>query len=311
MNEHVTTPKSLRPRYERAERYPDKWLTPRDARILRWVHQMRFLSREQIQKLEFGPNGERYCRDRLRWLFDAGYLDRRRLDLRTGFGANMPVYCLEQRGAECIALDQKMDPCELGWKPRDNRVDLHFMEHTLAVNDFWIDVVLATRNGEGELELWLDERTLKSKTMRDFVYDSKLGKRIAIIPDGYFCIRLPDERRACFALELDRGTLERKRWKTRVRAYRKYMRSGQYRKRYGTSSLRVLTVVQAARRAISEEDRVRLIRQRVEAIRKWAMDERGGGFFWFAAQPDITPDTLLSAQIWRIAGSDGDHVLID
>ena len=310
MNEHLPSHRALRPRYQRVENYHGNRFTPREARILHWVHKMRFLSREQIQRLEFDSKSERYCRDRLRWLYDTGHLDRRRLDLGTGFGANVPVYCLDQMGAARVALDQKMDPSELDWRPRDNDTNPYFMKHTLAINDFWIDVVLATRNSEFELEHWIDGRTLKSKEMRDYVDDPKARSKIAIIPDGYFCILLPDKRRACFALELDRGTVERKSWRRKIRGYIEYEKSGKYNERYGSSSLRVLTVVQAARRAKDEGHQARLIRNRVEAIKKWTEDQEGQQLFWFAARMDIDPRSVLLGRIWQVAGRNGYHVLI-
>ena len=303
--------KKLRPRYQRVDKHPDKRLTPRDGRVLNWVYEMRFLSREQIQRLEFDSSSGRYCRDRLRRLFDAGYLDRRRLDLGTGFGANMPVYGLDKKGAEWIALDQKMDSSEVDWKPRDNEVNPYFMEHALAINDFWIDVVLATRESEYELERWIPERTLKSEEMKDYVDDPKADGRIAVVPDGYFCIGLADGRRACFALELDRGTVKKKSWRRKIRGYLEYARSGRYRERYGTTSLRIVTVVQAARRAQGDEDEERLIRTRVEKIKGWTEEEGGDKLFWFAAEPDVAPETILAGQIWQVGGADGHYGLIE
>ena len=234
MDQEMSAQRKLRPRYQRAEEYPQKRFTLRDGRVLNWIYEMRFLSREQIQRLEFSPQSDRYCRDRLRWLFDAGYLDRRRLDLNTGFGANRPIYCLGARGAEWIALDQKMDPSELDWKPRDNEVEQFFLEHTLGVNGFWIDIVLATRNSEYALERWVDERTLKSQEMKDYVDDPSGRGKIPIVPDGYFCIRIPDGHKACFMLELDRGTVAIKRWRRKIRGYIEYStrERERYKKRY-------------------------------------------------------------------------------
>lgn len=309
--DQMTEKKELRRRYERAEEYPSRRFTPRDGRIINWVYRMRFLSRKQIQRLEFKPNQARYCRARLRWLYDEGYLDRRRMDLRTGFGANMPIYCLDEKGADWIALNQKMGRSEVDWKPRDNRVKIYFMEHTLAINDFWIDIVLATRESEHELVRWIDERTLKSDEMKDYVEDPSGSGRISIIPDGYFCLGLPDGRRACFALELDRGTVTRDRWKTKIRGYVEYTKSGRYEKRYGTPSLRVLTAVAAARRAGTREEEERKIRRRVEKIKKWTEDEGGKRIFWFAGEADLGPETVLTDPVWQMAGQEGQYRLLE
>lgn len=305
--------KKPRPRYERAEEYPSHRFTPRDGRVIRWVWRMRFLTREQIQRLEYDPGegATRYCRTRLRWLFDEGYLDRRPLSLGTGYGTNVPLYCLDEEGAGWVAVDQMMERSEVGWRPRDNEVKPYFMEHTLAVNDFWIDVVLATRESECELVRWIDERTLGSDEMKDYVEDPEGRGRVAIVPDGYFRIRLPDGQGACFALELDRSTVSGRRWREKVRAYVEYQQSGRYEKRYGTHSLRVLTVVEAARRPRDEAHEEKKIRRRVKKMKSWTEKAGGRKVFWFAAEPDIEPETLLEEPIWQVASEDGHQALLD
>jgi hypothetical protein len=65
------------PRYWRASVPPPMQLTARDIRLVRWVHEMRFLTREQIQRLEFTPSTVSYCKRRLALLFHHGYLDRK------------------------------------------------------------------------------------------------------------------------------------------------------------------------------------------------------------------------------------------
>ena len=310
-----TMSKKALPRYERVKDHShERRFTPRDGRILTWVYELRFLTREQIQRLEFDPNSARYCRARLRWLFDAGYLDRRRLDLGTGYGANMPVYCLGVQGADWIALSQKMDRNDLDWKPRDNEAEEQFLAHTLAINDFRINTILAARQAGFELE-WIDERSLKRREAKDYVEDPKTGRRISVVPDGYFVLEgIPGSdgrsHQACFALELDRGTVKPKSWRQRVRIYRQWWETGMYRRRYKTRSLRVLTVVESARRAKNEEDKERLIRKRVAHLKEWTEREGGKDRFWFTTAGGITPETIFDEPIWQKAGFDDWYALI-
>jgi hypothetical protein len=43
----------------------------------------------------------------------------------------------------------------------------------------------------------------------------------------------------------------------------------------------------------------------VERIKRWTEAEGGWSLFWFAMLDDITPEVILEAAVWRIAGRDG------
>src|SRR5688572_9440667 len=71
-----TPPATRLPRYRRSSHPPPMQITARDIRIVRAVYEMRFLTREQIQVLEFTPSTASYCKRRLSLLFYHGFLDR-------------------------------------------------------------------------------------------------------------------------------------------------------------------------------------------------------------------------------------------
>jgi hypothetical protein len=274
--------------------------TPRDHDIIRWVYDLHFSTQEQIQQLLFTPSTASSCKRRLTLLYHNAYLDRRLLPLRSQFGANRAAYCLDKRGAHLLAFDEKTGHSRIAWRRVDNDRELYFLEHTLASNQVRICATLAAREHLFDL-VWTDERTLKSTAMRDSVQDPRhKTERLAVIPDGYFQLAT-DGAPAGFALELDRGTVEEKPFKTKIRALGEWKVTGAYRRRFGTDSLRVLFVVTPTNRD----------RNRVERIKAWTEAERGQSLFWFASLPDLRPDTIFDKPVWRVAGREGNFALFD
>lgn len=293
----VRKPKRL-PRYRRAETPPKMRLTLRDEQIIRWVYELRFATQEQIQLLLFTPSTASSSKRRLTLLYHNGYLDRRLIPLRSRFGANRAVYCLDKRGAQLLAFGEKTGAVAPAWRALDNDRELYFLEHTLASNQVRICATLAARYHHFDL-VWTDERALRSRAMRDFVTDPKHpGNKLAVIPDGYFQLAT-DERPLGFALELDRGTVEEKPFKAKVRALGEWKTTGVYRSRFLTDSLRVLFVV-------SPTDRDP---RRLERVKIWTEAERGQSLFWFASLSDLTPETIFDKPVWRVAGREGSFAL--
>jgi Replication-relaxation len=88
-------------------------LTARDRRILEAVHAFDgMLSFSQIRRLFF--SGESQAEERLKLLYQHGYLNRPERDLRQ----RLPemIYWLDRRGAELIASLNGVSLGELGWR---------------------------------------------------------------------------------------------------------------------------------------------------------------------------------------------------
>jgi hypothetical protein len=269
-------------------------LTGRDQQIVDWVYELRFTTQEQIGQLLFSPKASSSCRRRLTLLYHNGYLDRRLIPLHSRFGANRAAYCLDKRGAELVAFLRNSGRADVAWRPVDNDRELYFLQHTLASNQVRICVTLAARDLTYGL-VWTDERTLKTRTMRDLIPDPKhQTERLAVIPDGYFQL---DTGRAvqCFALELDRATVEEKPFKEKVRALGEWKVTGAYKRRFGTDSLRVLFVV-----ASTERDP-----NRVSRIKAWTEAEGGSSLFWFAELSQLTVRHVFNDPVWQVAGRSG------
>ncbi len=282
------------PRYKRALVPPPMLLTSRDEAIIRWVYELRFATQEQLQKLLFSPRTASSCKRRLTLLYHNRYLDRRLIPLRSTFGANRAAYCLDRRGAELLAFLDKTGETRVAWRPRDNDRELYFLEHTLASNQVRICATIAARELDYDL-VWTDERSLKSRTMRELVDDPKHpDAKLAVIPDGYFQLAT-DQQPLGFAVELDRGTVEEKPFKAKIRALGEWKVTGAYKRRFGTDSLRVLLVV-----APTDRDRRRLAR-----VKAWTEAEGGQNLFWFADLNDLTSRTIFGSPVWQVAGRSG------
>lgn len=291
-------PATRLPRYRRASHPPRMQITARDTRIVRAVYEMRFLTREQVQLLEFSPSTASFCKRRLALLYHHGFLDRKFIPSVGGFGSTRAIYCLAPKGAELVAHELALGLADLDWRPRDADRELYFLQHTLGINDFRISALLAAQRRGLNIN-WTDERSLRRREMRDYVPDTKSKDQLTIVPDGYFTLEIVANT-AAYALELDRATVEEKPFKRKIRAYGEWKRTGTYAKRFGTDSLRVLFVVASNRR-----DPYRLAR-----IKRWCEAEGGRSLFWFADSGDVTGESVFSGPIWHVAGREGLHSLI-
>ena len=272
------------PRYKRVKEPPSIRLTPRDIDVIKAVAAYRALDREQIQALFFPSRNT--ANRRLVRLFQHGYLWRRILPMEYGQGDRPAVYVLDAKGVELIGDQQ--------WTKKKREAGFLFLDHLLRINDVRIAFTLGARDHAVTVSEWLDEGTLKSPQMRDYVEVSReraSGKRkVAVIPDGYFILDLGDKR-AHFFLEVDRGTIANKRWKTRVKAYQEYTKSGLYQKRYKTRSLRILTATTGVKRLAN--------------LKKTTEAAGGKDMFWFTTLDQATPDQVLTGSIWQTAGREG------
>lgn len=287
------------PRYKRATTPPPMQITDRDVAILDAVCDMRFLTSDQIQLLLFSPSTASSCRRRLSLLYHNAYLDRMLVPTKNAFGSTRAVYVLSRKAAEFVARSRHGDIRDLDWRPDELDRELYFIRHTLAINDFRIMTTVTASARRMTLE-WIDERTLRRREMKDYVNDPKNdGHRLAVVPDGYFLLK-DDGHDNAFVLELDRGTVEEKPFKAKIRALGQWKFTGAYERRYGRKSLRVLFVVSDVSRDVN----------RLERIKRWTEAEGGRSLFWFTRLDGLAPESLLSGQVWSKAGSDERHCLL-
>ncbi len=309
---------------------------PRDIDIVRSVYQYRAMSRDQIEKLYFGPNSPFYkaskysrkqpypekigatserdtgCKRRLRWLYDRGYLFRDDQPQRITEGRKPLVYFLDTAGARLLAEFDEVDLASIDWHKRENDVSWLFLNHLLATNDVRLAVTLAARQHGYQITSWLDDRSLR-RDRREYVsvqvaYRDGQGRdrireeKVAFVPDGYFTIEAEGKMLHYF-LETDMGTVTgisqregRRDFSRKVKAYMAYRASGKFKERYGADTFRVLTVT------TSEQRMANLVQATHKAQGKFT--------FFFSTFERIKGGDLLTDLLWNQPGTDEQKRLI-
>jgi hypothetical protein len=274
------------------------------------LYTYRALDSDQLQRLYFPEReGNRrsrqvHCRHRLALLFHHGYVARDERAIKPTDGRKPLVYFLDKKGAELLVQCAGIDPDELDWRPRDSvkgASDL-FLEHLLQTNEVRIALTLAAPAAHAELVRWVDDKTLRSRHWKDYVTlttEQGAAQKVAIVPDGYGQLSTVNQNgeqiNDYFFLEVDLGTStgwaddsQQRSWARKVRAYLEYYTSGMYQARYGTQSLRILTVTTGERR--------------LGHLLAWTERAGGKARFWFTTFAEIQQQNILSDPIWRVAG---------
>ena len=287
--------KIILPRHTRVDQPSRMRVTERDVQVLLAVHDYRLLRRDQIQLLLFPSRNT--ANERLKRLYQHGFLERRWLPVEYGHGMSQAIYLLGQLGADLVAERRGVAKSTMNWKAAHNQVGALFLEHTLMINDVRVTFTIAAREGGYRVDKWIGETELKA--VGDYVHittSSGGTRKIAVIPDGYLALNL-GHRRAHFLLEIDRGTVSNRRWRERIQAYLKYVESGKYAERYRTRSLRVLTVTTGQRRMAN-------LKRTTEAT-------GGKALFWFTTLEKVTPASIFRQPIWAVAGQEDIVSLIE
>lgn len=281
------TYKRLR-RNQRSDNPPGMRLTERDLEILKAAAEYRVLRQDHIQKLFFGSKST--AQYRLSHLYQHGFLNRHFLPVYAGWSPTL--YTLDRRGVATLKNECGIDHV-LTW---DSQNGHEFLAHTLAINDFRVAVTLASREAGYHVKQWLTETHLKAHYDRVSVTDHKGRKQsVSLIPDSYFTLETP-KGKASFFLEMDMGTMTISRFQTKIAAYLAYVQTGLYQERYGTKSLRVLTVTTSGVRA--------------ENLLRAAHSLQSQRLFWFAVKEVLSPNTVLHSPIWIYPGGQESSALV-
>jgi hypothetical protein len=289
---------------------PTLRLTKRDIQIINACYEYRALTTIQIQKLIFDQGeqvSQQRCQHRLKLLFHHGYLHRDEQPTKLSDGRRPLIYFLDRKGAQLLAGYLSLPVSELDWDLKDTVAGAShlFIDHLLKTNDVRIAITLATQKENATIEQWIDDKTLRSRQMKDYVtlLDAKQNERkMAIVPDGYFHLAI-GERESHHFLETDMCTVVglstksgRRDWAKKIRSYLAYHESRQFQERYHVSSFRVLTVTTGERRLAN--------------LKKITEEAGGKSRFWFTTFEQLTSDTALSQPIWQIAGREGEYSLV-
>ncbi len=193
-------------------------LSERDRQVLDYVSELRLLGARQIQTLAFpdechatAVTAARSCRRVLERLTEEGLLAR--LERRIGgvrAGSASYVYALTSLGQRVLDLD--------GARRRLTEPSAFFVDHTLAVADFLVRLVVAARTGEFALSEWEAEPACWQDV-------STLGGRIVLRPD-LLVVLMVGEYELRWFVEVDRGTEHVPTLLRKCRLYHTYYKNG-------------------------------------------------------------------------------------
>lgn len=280
-----------------------------DDRFLQAIYRYHMLKPEQLTRRYYSKGSLTFVKARLKRLVDAGYLDAN--EQPTTRGRSPFYYTLAGKGMKYL----KEIGIEMNryYRPSRRVEYLPFLLHTFSVNDVLIAAELLAEDmpqltlAEVQHELVLKQEPCKVPLRRERPGrdGNASGQYVTIVPDGWLDFRYDRgsegaERRMCLWLEVDRGTVGKKEFKTKAAAIFTFYQSGAYNKRFGTQSLRV---------AFATTDGV----TRVKQMRAWLRDalanelEKPGMAerFVCAALPDeIDPRSLFLEPIWYVPLND-------
>lgn len=256
-------------------------LQPRDIDILLNVFSYRFLTSGQARALS-DFNSQKRANDRLRKLFDAGYLSRRIFN--SAFKKELLCF-LGPKAIELVALKTGADPLEIrkkrmkALKTRDS-----FLPHFLSINNFRFSLETA---GRVEPPVKLDYWKYKPPLFLDGEHK--------IFPDAYFIAKCDGKTRLCF-LEIDRSVESRQRIQKKIENYLDYGLNGDFERQFHFKHFRLMIVCKTS--------------ARLKTLRKIIEKASDQPFGWLAVEKNIAPERILS-KIWYRANKEGEFSLIE
>jgi DNA-binding Lrp family transcriptional regulator len=305
MDTAATTKAERRPRFRRASEPPAFQLTDGDVAIVRLLARHRFLRSTHIAAL-VGRSLDR-TNERLRGLFDTGYLDRPRAQLDYYPNGSAPmVYALADRGARLLIERDGIDFANVEWSRKNRRAGRPFIDHQLEIMDFYVALQCAVRDRADirlvhpdELVAAFPDQSFSSNApfmLRVRVLHDGIQQEIGVAPDLAFGLRYHDGSRRCYMVEIDRGTMPVVRsdfrqtsFERKMRAYLTAHAAKKHERQFGWKTFRVLTVTTDQHRTASMMD----------ALRKLHVPQSpGGALFFFAPRSDLVASDPL-AHKWR------------
>lgn len=257
-------------RFERRATKPIA-LTTRDADILLALHKYRFLTSEQLMALT-GTVSRWGMNKRLRQLYDHKFIDRPKAQHALfSYAEKRPtIYALGHKGASLLRARFGIAmPPSVYWTEKNRRVREHYIQHTLGIADFMVEMELLCRE-DPALRLIDRDEILEGapKDVQRARYPFRWNTRVrhhgqhydlAIAPDYVFGIeQMRDDGRAkrrYYFVEIDRGTMPVIRRDIRqssiLRKARSYVDSFERSlptKRFGMSGFQVLFIVKSDQR---------------------------------------------------------------
>ena len=181
-------------------------ITPRDVTLLAHLASLRFLTSEQLGRLDGGS--EQNVTRCLRALFDHGYVD------QVGDPFVRRAYAITRKGAHLLQEHGHLVDPTVRWSLKNKRAGGRFIDHTLGIADVLIGMQVACRSRadiefipEHEIIANAPDATRRAREpLRWTVPGAKEKFGVSsVVADGLFGLRRADGTAAYFLLELDRG----------------------------------------------------------------------------------------------------------
>lgn len=290
--------------FERPEQPRNLRITTRVLALLEGIARFRLASTMQLAALD-GGSAQNVSRTLLA-LWENGYVERPQAQVASRFleeGSRPTVYGLTRKGAALLRKN--------GFEVRRRLLDgidkergarWRFIEHTVSVADFMVDLELAASRREGVRVLEraeILEDAPKSRQDRRVNVEATVRidgtmRRSSVVPDALFGLRFGDETESYFMLEVDRGEMPVERFRNTQRTYFSkkmltYYEANRQRRHVhdlGLENFRVLTVTTTL-------DRIELMQT---ALRK-ITGGRGSNIFLFIDQATLAASDPLEV-LW-------------
>lgn len=241
-------------------------ITSRDLTLLRNISRLRLASAAQLAALD-GGSAQNVSRALLA-LFENNYVERPVAQVASRLlyeGSRPTIYGLTRKGAALLRQHgEEVRRRLLDGIDKERGAGWRFIEHTVAIAEFWVSLELAARGREDlrileRSEILEDAPKSKQDRLVRLEASIRLGgvlKRNSVIPDALFGLRMNDERESFFMVEIDRGEMPVERFKNTQRTYfskkmQTYYEANRQQRHVhdlGIENFRVLTVTTTRRR---------------------------------------------------------------
>jgi hypothetical protein len=241
-------------------------------------------------------------------LIDAEYVQAR--ERSRGANKKHSLVRLTKKGSRYLAQYHGITEKELTCATVDEDKTL---DHFIEINDFRIALLRATRDlgQHAELVEFFDEPTLRAMHKDDKVTiklpssprwpEGQTKENVSIVPDYYFHLVINREGRLSHFrrfVEIDRGKEAVRGNKSyadfeeKILKYLEYTdEDGPCKKRYGTTSVSVITVT-------TKEERLQNLKRVTEVV-------GGMNRFWFTTRDRLNAKTFFTGKIWQVASKKG------
>jgi DNA-binding transcriptional ArsR family regulator len=289
--------------FERPEEPRALRIKPRDIQLLRNIARLRLASASQLAALD-GGSAQNVSRALLA-LFENGYVERPVAQVASRLlyeGSRPTIYGLTRKGAALLRRHgEDVRRRLLDGIDKERGAGWRFIEHTVAIAEFWVALELATRGRDDVRVLERSEileAAPKSKVDRLVRLEASIRiggslKKNAVVPDALFGLRFNDETESYFMLEIDRGEMPIERYKNMQRTYfakkmLTYFEANRQKRHLhdlGVDNFRVVTVTTTGDRIV----------KMLKAL-KTITDGRGSSMFLFTDEATLTAGNPLDIE---------------